>query len=75
MMSSGLNVVHDGSHTARDDIFQLGADERRALSGFDMLKFNYLIDAAVHLKGDAVFEITSDYHIKYLRIVCRRGGA
>ncbi len=54
-------------HTARDDIFQLRADKCSSLAGFYVLKFNYLIDAAVHLKGDAVFEITSDYHKKYLR--------
>ena len=40
------------------DVAHLGADERRALAGLDVLELDDLIDLAVHLKGLAVSEIT-----------------
>ena len=39
-------------------LLHLGADERRALAGLDVLELDDLHDLAVHLKGLAVSEIT-----------------
>ena len=59
-MSVGLNVL---STTAPVMTFlQLGADESRALAGLYMLELNDLKHVAVHLKRNAVFEISCYYH-------------
>ena len=45
-------------HAAGDDVFHLGADKGRALTGLDVLELDHLHDLTIHLEGHAVAEIT-----------------
>ena len=46
------------SHTAIDNIFQLGSDERCAFTRFNMLELNDLENASIFLNRNAIPEIT-----------------
>jgi hypothetical protein len=62
LLELGGGVEGGLGHAAGDDVFHLGADKGRALTGLDVLELDHLHDLAVHLKGHAVAEIAGGNH-------------
>ena len=58
----GGGVVAGFGHSAGDDVLGLGAHERSALAGLDVLELNDLKNLAVLLEGDAVAELACRDH-------------
>ena len=56
-----------GSTGTTDNISDFCADECCALSGLNMLEFNYLINISVHFKSHTVTKIAGCYHKYYLQ--------